>query len=152
MLVLAKANPVIKTEILQTPLTYILRIWLPCCSFRQNKKTCIASHLAFFPLVFMWIWNEHCSSFTSISSITAALQVETDALVYSHPGVPFFARKKAHFQKSWSRSGGFSLGLRSVRISPGWNGNFILQGLILAWASGKFLLNDRKLRKSKEFV
>lgn len=38
MLVLAKANPVIKTEILQTPLTYILRIWLPCCSFRQKKR------------------------------------------------------------------------------------------------------------------
>lgn len=40
----------------------------------------------------------------------------------------------------------------SVRISPGWNGNFILRGLILARVSGKFLLNDRKLRKSKEFV
>ena len=59
----------------------------------------------------------------------------------------------AHFETIWSHGGGLpSLLLCLVRILPGRNGNFILQGLILAPASGKFLLNDHKLRKGKEFV
>lgn len=75
----------------------------------------------------------------------------TEVFHYLHPCVS--AHKQPILWKSdHTAEASASLFLRSVRISPGWNGNFILQGLILAWASGKFLLNDHKLRKGKEFV
>lgn len=78
-------------------------------------------------------------------------QQRNDALRYLHPGVSA-CKRPILGQSDHTAEGSAGLLLRSVRISLGRNGNFILQGLILAWASGKFLLNDHKLRKGKEFV
>lgn len=74
-----------------------------------------------------------------------------DALRYLHLGVSACKRPVLR-QSDHTAEASPSPLLYLVRISLGRNGNFILQGLILAWASGKFLLNDHKLRKGKEFV
>lgn len=205
MLVLIKADSVMKADMLQTPLAYLLRIWLLYCNIKP-KKTLI-SHLAscFWCLHEYEMIPQRCSSSPSLSNnssdfwkasvqhqieILAARQdtiwmikavqliavgcqgccaprqehVSWTSITHTHsyrrklwgPGwIPsrcaLAARKRPVSRKSDSAAEA-SAGLRSVRISPGWNGNFILQGLILARASGKFLLNDHKLRKSEEFV
>lgn len=85
------------------------------------------------------------------SHTCACTHKHTDVLHNLHPGVSACKRPIPR-QSDHTAEASPGLFLCLVRISPGRNGNFILQGLILAWASGKFLLNDHKLRKGKEFV
>lgn len=185
MLVLIKAGSVIKTDILQAPLAYLLRIWLLYCSIEQ-KKTLIsppiwhfvsgvymnmkwslnAAHLppafqtttAFFlkasvqrQIELLAARQDTIWMINSLLLVASAAAVKTLMPWFVHIQVCTICMQKPVSRKS-DCAAEASAGLRSVRISPGWNGNFILQGLILTRGSGKFLLNDHKLRKSKEFV
>lgn len=161
MLVLAKANPVIKTEILQTPLTYIVRIWLFCSSFRQKKRLVSPPIWLFSPwcLCECGMISQHCSSFPSISSIIAALQVKTDAPVCSPPGVQFLHAKGPFAEKliaqrrlqPWAALGEniarveWKLHFAGANISPGlwkipfkWSQAEKKQGICLAFCSTGF--------------
>lgn len=162
MLVLAKANPVIKTEILQTPLTYILGIWLFCCSFRRKRRLASPPIWLFFPLMFMWIWNDLLNT-ARLSPAFRALQQHCRWKLMPwfipHPGVQFLHAKGPFPEKliaqrrlqPWAALGEniarveWKLHFAGANISPGlwkipfkWSQAEKKQGICLAFCSTGF--------------
>lgn len=114
-------------------------VLLVCACLHQSGQHKLKQHLRTDTVIYRCSpeINTHARAHTLVHTRACTrTHKRTDYLHYLHPGVSACKRPTSR-QSDHAAEASPSPFLCSVRISLGQNGNFILQGLILAWASRK---------------